>query len=76
MPRRTLQRYMLAAFLAGGTMFGPCGITTLQFQDFVSTTLIRTGVTTLASLFEAATIDAAQEQDVADDADDGADGDN
>lgn len=54
---------MLTTILAGGTLLaGPCGITTLQFQDFLTQTLIRTGVTAVASLVESATI--AQSQDV------------
>jgi hypothetical protein len=36
-------------------------MTTLQLRDFVTSTLIRTGVTTFAGIFEAATIEAAQE---------------
>jgi hypothetical protein len=39
---------------------GPCGITSLQLQDFVTSTFIRTGVTTLAAIVEAAFIGAAQ----------------
>lgn len=62
MNRTTWRRSLVGVLLAGGCLFaGPCGITTLQLQDFVTSTLIRTGVTTLASVFEAATIEAAQE---------------
>ncbi len=43
--------------LAGGLLFGgPCGVTTLQFQDFTTSTLIRVGVQTVASLYEAAVL--------------------
>jgi len=62
MNRTTWRRSLLGVLLAGGCLFaGPCGMTTLQLQDFVTSTLIRTGVITLASVFEAATIEAAQE---------------
>lgn len=61
MKRTRWQRSLLGVILVGGCLFaGPCGITTLQFQDFVTSTLIRTGVVTIASLVEAATIEAAQ----------------
>lgn len=64
MKRRTWRRGWLTAVLAGGCLFaGPCGITSLQFQDFVTSTLIRTGVTTLAAIVEAAIIEAAQTPD-------------
>jgi len=57
------RRCMLAVVLAGGCLFaGPCGITALQFQDFMTSSLIRTGVTTLASALEAAVVDVAQIQ--------------
>ncbi len=62
MKRTKWQRSLLGVMLAGGCLFsGPCGITSLQLQDFVTSTLIRTGVVTIASLVEAATIDAAQD---------------
>ena len=52
-----MKRKRILTLLSCGCLFaGPCGITTLQFQDFVTSTLIRTGVTTLASVFEAATL--------------------
>lgn len=52
----------LTTILAGGSLLaGPCGITTLQFQDFVTQTLIRTGVTTVANLVESATIAESQQ---------------
>ena len=55
---------MFGVVLAGGCLFaGPCGITTLQFQDFVTSTVIRTGVTTVAAAVEAAVIEAAQQPD-------------
>lgn len=58
----TWRRRLLGAILAGGCLFaGPCGITTLQMQDFLSSALIRTGVSTLATALEAAIVDMAQE---------------
>ncbi|MHC5111668.1 MAG: hypothetical protein ACYTHJ_17525 [Planctomycetota bacterium] len=54
--RRPRRLGMTLLFSGGCLLAGPCGITSLQFQDFVTSTLIRTGVTTLASLVEAATI--------------------
>jgi hypothetical protein len=54
----------LACALFTGCLFaGPCGITTLQLQDFLTTTLIRTGVSTVAAAMEAAIVEAAQEPD-------------
>jgi hypothetical protein len=62
MKKRTWRRCVLAVALSGGCLFaGPCGITTLQFQDFLTSSLIRTGVTTMVSVLEAALIEAAQE---------------
>ncbi len=62
MKRTRWQRSLLGVLLTGGCLFsGPCGITSLQLEDFVTSTLIRTGVASIASLVEAATIDAAQE---------------
>ena len=61
--KRRWRRTVLGAVLAGGILFsGPCGITTLQAKDFLQSALIRTTVTTLASVLEAATIDAATEE--------------
>jgi len=61
MKRMTWRRGVLTAALGGGCLFaGPCGITSLQLQDFVTSSLIRTGVTTLAAIVEAAIIEAAQ----------------
>ena len=55
------RRCVWGVALAAGCLFsGPCGITTLQFRDFVSSTVIRTGVTTLASVVEAALVQGAQ----------------
>lgn len=63
MNRRRLRRLALGAVLACGCLFGgPCGVTTLQFKDFFTSSLIRTGVTTLASLIEAATIEAQEQE--------------
>lgn len=62
MVQRRLRCWVLGALLAGGCLFGgPCGITTLQLRDFATSTLIRTSVTTLASVLEAATVEAATE---------------
>ena len=62
MVQRRSRRLVVGALLAGGCLFsGPCGITTLQLKDFAKSTVIRTGVTTLASVLEAATVDAATE---------------
>lgn len=53
------KRAMLGVILACGTLFaGPCGISTLQLQDFVTSAAIRTAVTTVASIVEAAVIQA------------------
>jgi hypothetical protein len=61
---QTLRRCVLACALTTGCLFaGPCGITTLQLQDFLTTTLIRTGVTTVAAAVEAAIVEGAQEPD-------------
>ncbi len=57
---RTWRRILIGPVLIGGTLFaGPCGITTLQAKDFLTSAAIRTTVTTLASVLEAATLDAA-----------------
>ena len=65
---RGLRRPLLAVVLAGGCLVGgPCGTTTLQWKDFITTTIIRTGVTTLASVLEAATVEAATEEAAGDD---------
>jgi len=57
MMKRRWNRAVLTVVLAGGCLFaGPCGITTLQFQDFLTSTVIRTSVTTLASVIEAAIV--------------------
>lgn len=64
MTKTRWRRGLLAVMLAGGCLFsGTCGITTLQLQDFASTTLIRTTVSTLAAVVESAIIAAAQEAD-------------
>jgi hypothetical protein len=57
---------LLGIVLAGGCLLsGPCGITTLQLQDFATSTIIRTTVTTFASVLESAIIAAGQEADAA-----------
>ena len=62
MVRRRLRHWIAGALLAGGCLFsGPCGITTLQLKDFTTSTVIRTSVTTLASVLEAATVEAADQ---------------
>ena len=62
------RRGLLAAMLAGGCLLsGPCGITTLQLQDFATTTLIRTTVSTLASVVESAIIATAQDAETPED---------
>ena len=54
---KTSKRAMLGVVLACGTLFaGPCGITTLQFQDFLTSAAIRTAVTTVASIVESTVI--------------------
>ena len=64
MAQRRIRRRVLGLLLAGGCLLsGPCGITTLQFKDFVTSTLIRTSVTTLASVVEAATVEQAIESE-------------
>lgn len=56
------RRRLVSVLLAGsGTLFvGPCGITTLQLQDFVTSALIRAGVQAAASVVEAAVVEGAQ----------------
>ena len=55
---------ILAVLALGGCLFsGPCGLTTLQMQDFLTSTVIRTSVTTLASIFEAAAVQSATEDE-------------
>ncbi len=55
----TWRRSWLAMAMAGACLLsGPCGITGLQLRDFVSTSLVRTGVTTLFSVLEASTLAA------------------
>lgn len=62
------RRSAITLALAGGCLFvGTCGITTLQLKDFLTSTVIRTGVTTVASVVEAAIIEAAQNPEAGDD---------
>ncbi|MFQ5590706.1 MAG: hypothetical protein ACE5HE_06070 [Phycisphaerae bacterium] len=64
MNNRKWRRLLLCIAIPGASVLaGPCGITTLQLRDLVSSTLIRTSVTTLASLVEAATVEQALQQD-------------
>lgn len=61
MKRTNMKRGILAAAMAGGFLFaGPCGITGLQLRDFATSTLIRTGVTTLAAVIESSLVEAAR----------------
>ena len=63
MKMQTWRRWVMAVVLCGGCLFaGPCGITSLQFQEFITSSLIRTGVSTLASALEAAIVEASQQQ--------------
>ncbi len=63
MIRRNWRRPLICTVLAGGALLaGPCGVTTLQWKDFLTSTLIRTGVSTVSSVLEAATIDEAIEE--------------
>ena len=59
----TKKRGRLAALCvaaAGGCLLsGPCGVTTLQLQDFATSSLIRTSVITVATVLEAALIQSA-----------------
>jgi len=49
--------------LAFGCLFsGPCGITSLQLQDFLVSSTIRTAVTTLAGVVQAALVEAGSTQ--------------
>ncbi|MCH7993412.1 MAG: hypothetical protein IIB57_03100 [Planctomycetes bacterium] len=65
MSKRQRQRRLIGTILAGGLLFGgTCGITTLQLQDFITSTLIRTAVTTSAAVIESAIIAAEQQADV------------
>ncbi len=64
MSKRRWQRRLIGTALTGGVLFaGPCGITTLQLQDFIASTLIRTVVTTSAAVIESAIIATAQQPD-------------
>ncbi len=61
MSKRRWQSGMIRVALVGGLLFaGPCGISTLQLQDFIRSTLIRTTVTTTAAVIESAVIAASQ----------------
>jgi len=57
---QSAMRRCTLALLTGGALFaGPCGITTLQLQDFITSTAIRTLVTTTAQIVEAVIIQDA-----------------
>lgn len=65
MSKRRWQRRLIGTALSGGLLVGgACGITSLQLQDFITSTLIRTTVTTAASAIESAIVAAGQEPDV------------
>ena len=65
MSKRQTKKRLIGTILTGGLLFaGPCGITTLQMQDFISSTLIRTAVTTSAAIIESAIIAGEQQADV------------
>lgn len=56
----SMRRHLGVLLFASGAMFaGPCGITTLQLQDFISSTAIRTLVSTTAQIVEAIIISDA-----------------
>jgi hypothetical protein len=58
--RKTSRRRLLAAVMAGGCLFaGPCGITTLQLKDFLTSAGIQTVVSTVATLVETAVVSQA-----------------
>lgn len=55
-----IRRGMMLSVLAGICLSaGPCGITTLQFREFVQSTVIRTATNTFFSILEAATLEQA-----------------
>ncbi len=57
MNMRMMRRGTLLSVLAGVCLLaGPCGITTLQFREFVESTAIRTATSTFFSILEAATL--------------------
>lgn len=56
----SMRRRLGVLMLAGGALFaGPCGITTLQLQDLITSTTIRTLVSTTAQIVEAIIIEDA-----------------
>ncbi len=58
------RRWALCVSIAGGSLFGgTCGITDQQLRDFLVSSVIRTSVTTLASITEAAILEEAQQRD-------------
>lgn len=60
MTQKRGRRAALCVVLAGGCLLsGPCGITTLQLQDFATSSLIRTSVITVATVLEAALVESA-----------------
>lgn len=61
---RRCRRWALALLMCGGTLFaGTCGITTLQFKDFVFSALIRATVNTGAQIVQAAVVPGTNGQD-------------
>jgi len=55
-----LHRVCKALVLSGVVFSGPCGITSLQFRDFLTSTLIRTTTSSLSAIVEAAVVQSAQ----------------
>lgn len=56
------RRWALCFAIAGGSLFGgTCGITDQQLRDFLISSVIRTSVTTFASITEAAILEDAQQ---------------
>jgi len=59
MRRARSARAVCCLALTFGCLFsGPCGITSLQTQDFLISSTIRTAVTTLATVLQAAFVEA------------------
>ncbi|MBI4718513.1 MAG: hypothetical protein HY763_11955 [Planctomycetes bacterium] len=64
MTGKRCRRWAVGLVLCGGTLFaGPCGITTLQFKDFVFSALIRATVNTGAQIVQATVIPGTNGQD-------------
>ncbi len=62
MSKTARNKKVLSMVLVSGLLFASsCGITTLQLRDFVTSSIIRTTVTTAAAVLESAIIAAEQE---------------